>query len=154
MENLEKSLEGKKLEDLVTAPKGSVSNLLEPTEAEIETILVSLKEGKPYKDIKKEVRRTKSEERERTVQVTKTRPATRTVSQPKLDKDGNEEKDAEGKTVMEDVEEEYQEEYQEDKVEKYQYQLYSRGFSYGQIKEIDLGRQAKIAELTPTEKVE
>lgn len=87
MENLSKALEGKKLEDLQTADPTVGSNLLEPTKAEIETILTALKDGKDYKEIKKTVRR---------------------------DADGG-----------------------------------KKGFSYGQIKEIDLARQAKIVELTP-----
>jgi len=33
--------------------------------------------------------------------------------------------------------------------EEYDFQISAQGFSYGQIKEIDLARQAMIAELTP-----
>jgi len=88
MENLAKCLKDKTLADLKpTKVTGSVSNLLEPTEAEIELIMDALKEGKPHKEIKKEIRRD--------------------VGGSKL------------------------------------------GFSYGQIKEIELAINNKISELTP-----
>jgi hypothetical protein len=87
MKNLAKSLEGKTLADLQPVKKVPVSNLLEPTEDEINSILVALKEGKSHHEIKKEIRR-------------------------------------------------------EDKGSKL-------GFSYGQIKEIELGMKNKIVELTP-----
>ena len=51
MENLTKALSAKKLEDLVVAPKVKVSNVLEPTEAEIEQIFTLLQSGTPYKEI-------------------------------------------------------------------------------------------------------
>ena len=86
MKNLDKALEGKKLEELKTIKSIGASNLIEPTQAEIELILAALKDGKSYKEIKKEIRRE--------VGVGK------------------------------------------------------QGFSYGQIKEIDLARQEKIVELT------
>jgi|SaaInlLV_10m_DNA_2_1039722.scaffolds.fasta_scaffold122760_1 hypothetical protein len=87
MKELEKALKEKKLEDLKKVKTDSGSNLLEPTQAEIESILTALKDGKSYKEIKKEVRRE--------VGVGK------------------------------------------------------QGFSYGQIKEIDMAREAKVTELTP-----
>jgi len=87
MENLDKALKSKTLEDLVAVKEAKKSNLIEPTKAEVESILTALKEGKEYKEIKKTVRRKK-----------------------------------EGS---------------------------AQGFSYGQIKEIDMARHAKIAELAP-----
>jgi hypothetical protein len=90
MKNLVPVLKDKKLEELVATPKAVVSNLLEPTKAEIEQILTLLKEGKEYKEIKKTVRR------------------------------------VEGDSKF--------------------------GFSYGQIKEVELGRLEKIKELTPVVK--
>ena len=92
MENLDKTLTGKKLEDLVVAPKVKVSNVLEPTEAEIEQIFTLLQAGTPYKEIRKTVRRVV------------------------MDKDK---------------------------------QVSAKGFSYGQIKEIEMGIKAKIVELSP-----
>ncbi len=92
MENLDKALTGKKLEDLVVAPVAKKSNLIEPTKAEVETIIGLLKEGKNYKEIRMTVRRI------------------------------------------------------EEKGEK---QVSAKGFSYGQIKEIELAMEAKIVELTP-----
>lgn len=62
----------------------------------------------------------------RRVYETRQRPATRTV------------KDSEGK----DVKEEYQEDYE--------HLVSAHGFSFGQIREIDKARLAKISELTPT----
>ena len=92
MENLSKALTGKKLEDLVATKVAKESNILEPTKAEVEQIIVLLKEGKPYKEIRKTVRRVEMS----------------------------------GET-----------------------QVSAKGFSYGQIKEIELGMQAKIVELSP-----
>lgn len=92
MENLENVLSTKKLEDLKPVAPKAVSNLIEPTEAEIGLIVDALSAGKEYKEIKKTIRR-----------------------------------EAEGS---------------------------AKGFSYGQIKEIDMARQAKIAELTPEPEVE
>ena len=57
MENLAKALEGKKLKDLKKVNVANVSNLIEPTQAEIELIIAALKDGKSYKEIKKEIRR-------------------------------------------------------------------------------------------------
>jgi len=45
MKELEKALKEKKLEDLKKVKTDSGSNLLEPTQAEIESILTALKEG-------------------------------------------------------------------------------------------------------------
>lgn len=92
MENLDKALTGKKLEDLQVVEKTKKSNLLEPTKEEVEQILAALVEGKGYGEIKKEVRRVEMD----------------------------------GET-----------------------QVSAKGFSYGQIKEIDMARQAKIVELSP-----
>ena len=92
MENLDKALKSKKLEDLVIEPKTKVSNLLEPTQAEIEQIISLILEGKPYKEIRKSIRRVVMD---REIQVS------------------------------------------------------AKGFSYGQIKEIELGVENKITELTP-----
>ena len=92
MENLVKAMEGLKLNDLKDEKGKGGSNLLEPTEKEVGSILAALKDGKSYKDIKKEVRR--------------------------VEKDGEVVKSC-------------------------------KGFSYGQIKEIDMARQKKIVELTP-----
>jgi hypothetical protein len=92
MKNLTTALTGKKLEDLKVVKAEKVSNLLEPTKKEIESILVALKEGKEYKEIKKEIRRV-----------------------------------AEGS---------------------------AKGFSYGQIKEIDMARLEKIVKLSPKVKEE
>ena len=92
MENLETALASKKLEDLQVVQETANTTLLEPTKAEIETIIIALKDGISYKDIKTTIRRTVGK----------------------------------GK----------------------------QGFSYGQIKEIDLARQAKIAEITaPVEEI-
>lgn len=62
MENLDAALTGKKLEDLTPneKPTGG-SNLLEPTKAEIESIIAELKKGTPYSVIKKTLRRTVGE---------------------------------------------------------------------------------------------
>jgi len=87
MKNLSKSLEGKTLEDLTPVTSGSVSNLLEPTKAEIGLIITALQEGTSHQEIKKTIRR---------------------------DVDGN-----------------------------------KPGFSYGQIKEIELAMKKKVVELTP-----
>jgi len=92
MKNLSSALKDKTLEDLKPEATGSVSNLIEPTKGQIETIMGMLKEGKTYSEIKKTVRK-----------ITK--------------KDGK--------------------------------QVSAQGFSFAQIKEIDLARKAKIAELTP-----
>ena len=91
MENLDTALVSKKLEDLVAEKPTTNSNLIEPTQAEIDLIITALKEGKPYGEIKKTVRRVE---------------------------------EIDGK------------------------QISAKGFSIGQIKEIDLARQAKITELT------
>lgn len=96
MENLDIVLEDKKLEDLKAVAEQPKTTLIEPTQEEIEAIIVLLKEGKAYNEIKKTVRRV-------------------------IEKDGK--------------------------------QISAQGFSYGQIKEIDLAREAKIVELTPKEEV-
>ena len=92
MENLSKALTGKKLEDLVATKVAKESNILEPTKAEVEQIIVLLKEGTPYKVIRKTVRRVEMSGKD---------------------------------------------------------QVSAKGFSYGQIKEIELGMKAKVVELTP-----
>jgi len=92
MKNLSTALKDKTLEDLNAEQVAPVSNLLEPTKGEIESILALLAEGKSYKEVKREVRRFKMK--------------------------GEEQESA-------------------------------QGFSYGQIKEIDMARLAKVAELTP-----
>jgi len=97
MENLTKALSAKKLEDLVVALKVKESTLLEPTKVEIEAIIVLLKEGKLYKEIRKTVRRVVMD----------------------------------GET-----------------------QVSAKGFSYGQIKEVEMGMKAKVIELTPKPVVE
>jgi len=97
MENLDTALASKKLEDLEPVSTAVQSNLIEPTVAEIEAILTSLKEGKSYGEIKKTVRRV-------------------------IEKEGK--------------------------------QTSAQGFSFGQIKEIDMARLNKLNELTPKEDVE
>jgi len=58
MENLEKVLATKKLEDLTSTVKPTNgSNLIEPTEAEVELIVTELRKGTPYGEIKKTIRR-------------------------------------------------------------------------------------------------
>lgn len=96
MENLDKAIEGLKLEDLKTENEVKTFTI-EPTKEEIETIIGHLKDGKEYSWIKKNVRRV-------------------------VEKDGK--------------------------------QISAQGFSFGQIKEIDLARTAKIDELTPKEEAE
>ena len=91
MENLDIAMKSKKLKDLQVEKIEPKSILLEPTKVEIELILAALKDGKAYKEIKKEIRR---------------------------EEEGS-----------------------------------SKGFSYGQIKEIDMARKLKIADLTPVEEV-
>lgn len=74
------------LDDLTSTKEVTkVSNLIDPTTKEIKSIVTALKEGKSYKEIKKEIRR----------------------------KEG----------------------------------VSNKGFSFGQIKEIDIARRAKIASL-------
>ena len=92
MENLVTALKSKKLEDLTIVKEVKATNVIEPTQVEIDSIIVALKEGTPYGEIKKSIRRV-------------------------VEKDGK--------------------------------QTSAKGFSLGQIKEIDLGRVQKIAELTP-----
>ena len=93
MENLTAVLKDKTLEDIQPVEKtGSVSNLIEPTEKEIQLIIDALKEGKSHHEIKKSIRR-------------------------------------------------------EEKGSKL-------GFSYGQIKEIELAINAKTSELTPDPEVQ
>ena len=58
MENLSKVLDKKTLEDLqIVEEKNTGSNLIEPTEVEIEAILTHLKEGKDLLWIRRNVRR-------------------------------------------------------------------------------------------------
>jgi len=94
MENLDTVLADKKLEDLVTVKPVKKSNILEPTEAEIELIITAIKEGKAYKEIRKTIRR-----------------------------------------VVMDGEK----------------QISAKGFSYGQIKEIELRMNDKVTELNSIE---
>ena len=61
MDNLEAAMADKKLADVESAPKGGGSNLIEPTKAEIESILTALKDGTSPQDIKKTFRRTVGE---------------------------------------------------------------------------------------------
>jgi len=92
MKNLASALTGKTLADLTPVQvTGSVSNLLEPTKAEIELIMAALKAGKSHKEIKMTIRR----------DVNGAKP----------------------------------------------------GFSYGQIKQIELAMKVKVTELTPLEEV-
>ena len=142
MENLDKALSAKKLEDLVAEVPAKEPNLLEPTQAEIEQIITLLKEGKSYKEIRMEVRRVEEEERTRMVQ--KEREATRKVPNPEYNAETNPDVDQE-------IDETYMEQYEEE--EAYQFQLSAKGFSYGQIKEIELGMKAKIVKLTFIEEV-
>lgn len=116
MENLDKALKSKKLEDLVKTKETAKSNLIEPTKQEIEAIVAMLAEGKAYREIKLAVRRTETEKR----------------TKKKLDEEGNE----------------------TDQDEEYDHQLSSKGFSYGQIREVDLARLAKVSELQPKEESE
>jgi len=87
MKNLAKALKSKTLADIQPVKTTSVSNLLEPTEAEINSIITALKAGTSHQEIKKTIRR----------DVGGAKP----------------------------------------------------GFSYGQIREIELGVKEKITELTP-----
>jgi len=58
LENLDNVLGNKTLADLETPVANAVSNLIEPTAVEIDLILLALKDGKDYKYIRKNIRRT------------------------------------------------------------------------------------------------
>ena len=119
MKNLATVFKDKTLEELVIKNEKPKVEPLEPTLAEKRAILAALVEGKTYKEIKKEVRRVEKEKR--------TRPKYKQV--------------VDSETGMAET--------VEDGTEEYDHQLSAKGFSYGQIKEIDMARLAKIAELTP-----
>lgn len=140
MKNLSTALKDKTIEDLQSEVQTASSNLIEPTKALIAQVLEMLKDGKSYREIKLTVRDIKTEKRNRIVE--KEREATRMIPNPEYNAETNPE-------VPQEIEETYTEKYEEE--EQYDHQLYSRGLSYGQIKEIDLARQAKIAELTQSE---